>query len=185
MYIDCLTHYMYSAVSVEKKYRILQNFRGGKVSWLQNSIVIRWKTFAVGPSLPFFFYNLLSEGNYFTGKVLQLPTNPWKPRNFSTSNNLQYMVHDTYTLPHTIVAIASSYKLVKLFSYVYTYVKVVYTHMDFNLCLYYKIIIGHSKHQVVAITISQNICLCILHQFSFKNIFDVRNISTTLIVWDK
>jgi len=59
---------------------------------LQNSTVIRWKTFVVDPSLPFFCYNLLSEGNYFTGRVSQLPTNPRKPWNFSTSNNLQYMV---------------------------------------------------------------------------------------------
>jgi len=73
-------------------YRILQIVRGGKVSWLQNSTVIRWKTFAVDPSLPFFCYNLLSEGNYFTGKVLWLPTNLRKPQNFSTSNNLQYTV---------------------------------------------------------------------------------------------
>ena len=33
-----------------ESYRILQIVRGGKVSWLQNSTVIRWKTFAVGPS---------------------------------------------------------------------------------------------------------------------------------------
>jgi len=32
------------------KYRILQIVRGGKVSRLQNLTVIRWKTFAVGPS---------------------------------------------------------------------------------------------------------------------------------------
>jgi len=38
------------------------------------------------------FYNSLSEGNYFTGKVSRLPTNPRKPWNFSTSNNLQYTV---------------------------------------------------------------------------------------------
>ena len=31
-------------------YRILQIVRGGKVSRLQNSTVIHWKTFAVGPS---------------------------------------------------------------------------------------------------------------------------------------
>jgi len=71
-------------------YCILQIVRGGKVSWLQNSTVIRWKTFVVGPS---FFYNLLSEGNYFAGKVSQLPTDPQKLRNFSTLNNLQYTVH--------------------------------------------------------------------------------------------
>jgi len=70
-------------------YRILQIVQGGKVSRLQNSTAIRWKTFAVGPS---FFYNLLSEGNYFAGKVSRLPTDPRKPRNFSTSNNLQYTV---------------------------------------------------------------------------------------------
>ena len=38
------------------------------------------------------FYNLLSKGNYFTGKISRLPTIPRKPRNFSTSNNLQYTV---------------------------------------------------------------------------------------------
>ena len=62
----------------------------------------RWKSFMVAElncnslenicGWPFFFYNLLSEGNYFTGKVSRLPTNPQKPRNFSTSNNLQYTV---------------------------------------------------------------------------------------------
>jgi len=57
-------------------YRILQIVQGGKVSRLQNSTVIRWKTFAVGLS---FFYNLLSEGNYFAGKVSRLPTDPQKP----------------------------------------------------------------------------------------------------------
>jgi len=39
------------------------------------------------------FCNLLSEGNYFTGKVSRLITNPWKPWNFSTSNNLQYTIY--------------------------------------------------------------------------------------------
>ena len=38
------------------------------------------------------FYNLLSEGNFFTGKVLRLPIHPRKPQNFSTSNKLQYAV---------------------------------------------------------------------------------------------
>jgi len=74
-------------------YHILQIVRGGKVSRLQNSTVICWKTFAVGPSLPFFFYNLLSEGNYFTGKVSRLPVDPQKLRNFSTSKDLQYTVY--------------------------------------------------------------------------------------------
>jgi len=82
-------------------YRILQIVQGGKVSRLQNSTVIRWKTFAVGPSLPLFFYNLLSEGNYFAGKVSQLPTDPRKPQNFSTSNNLQYTVFNYGTFLHT------------------------------------------------------------------------------------
>jgi len=54
-------------------YHILQIVRGGKVSRLQDSTVIYWKTFAVGPHLQL---QLLSEGNYFTGKVLRLLTNP-------------------------------------------------------------------------------------------------------------
>jgi len=35
---------------VRVRYRILQIFQGGKVSRLQDSTVICWKTFAVGPS---------------------------------------------------------------------------------------------------------------------------------------
>jgi len=78
MCVGCCSHVVCTVVTVDLvpsyTYRILQIVRGGKVLQLQNSTVTRWKTFAVGPSLPFFFYNLLSEGNYFTGKVSQLPT---------------------------------------------------------------------------------------------------------------
>jgi len=70
-------------------YRILQIVQGGKVPRLQDSTVIHWKTFTIVPHSQL---QLLSEGNYFTGKVSQLLTNLWKPRNFSTSNNLQYTV---------------------------------------------------------------------------------------------
>jgi len=92
----------------------LQIFQGGKVLRLQNSTVIRWKTFAVGPSFPFFFYNLLSEGNYFTGKVSRLPTNLRKPRNFSTSNNLQYKVLWNFKI-ETFAAFADFCKPAKIF----------------------------------------------------------------------
>ena len=39
--------------------------------------------------------------HYFTGKVMQLPINPWKFQNFSTSNDLQYMVHTAVVLVFT------------------------------------------------------------------------------------
>jgi len=42
-------------------YRILQIVRGGKVSQLQDSTVIRWKTFAVGPSQATNFQTLMLQ----------------------------------------------------------------------------------------------------------------------------
>ena len=48
------------------------------------------------------FYNLLSKGNYFTGKVSRLPTILQKLQNISTSNNLQYTVLASYI--HTYIA---------------------------------------------------------------------------------
>ena len=54
------------------KYRILQIVQGRKVSWLQNSTVICWKTFAVG-LLPC-IAKAYCRG-YFTVKVLRLLIN--------------------------------------------------------------------------------------------------------------
>jgi len=41
-------------------YCILQIVQGGKVSWLQNSNVFHWKTFAVGPSRATNFQTLIA-----------------------------------------------------------------------------------------------------------------------------
>ena len=45
---------------VTNRYRILQIVWGGKVSWLQNSTVIRWKTLAVCPSRVTNFQTLIA-----------------------------------------------------------------------------------------------------------------------------
>ena len=45
--------------------------------------------------------------HYFTGKVSGLLINPWKPQNFSTSNDLQYMhmVYDRWLDYCTLLAV--------------------------------------------------------------------------------
>jgi len=109
-------------------YCILQIVWGGKVSRLQNSTVICWKTFAVGPSLLFFFYNLLSEGNYFAGKVSWLPTDPRKPQNFSTSNNLQYTV-----LLYSYYHIQQNFQAEKLSRFLWFFTQLeIYSHKLFK-----------------------------------------------------
>jgi len=45
-------------------------------------------------------FTLLSEGNYFTGKVSRLPTNLQKLQNFSTLNNLQHTVVKIFDKSH-------------------------------------------------------------------------------------
>ena len=52
---------------------------------------------------------------FFTGKVLRLPINPRKPRNFSTSNNLHYTVFKTQLLiQHNYVYVFSLRRLVTI-----------------------------------------------------------------------
>ena len=52
----------------------------------------RWRSFTTVELNCILLQNLCGNNNHFTGKLSQLPINPQTPRNFSTSNDLQYTI---------------------------------------------------------------------------------------------
>ena len=78
--------------ALAKYYRILLFICGEKVSLLNISTFIPWKTFAVNSFHSIHLYNTLFKTKKFTKKVSRLPSNLQKMWNFFTTIKKQYTV---------------------------------------------------------------------------------------------
>ena len=62
--------------------------------------------------------------HYFTGKVLRLPSDLWKPQNFAAANDLQYTVYECKNL-----------LLVWAITYMHQFYVYIYLHVYMHTCI--------------------------------------------------